>query len=230
MLFDAKGHPTSCEFQRAAAESLGQIGSPRAIPHLIEALRWQHVRWFAERALVKIGRPSVEPLIAALQNEDPAVREAVVVALGEIGDATAVPTLIRLLTVPEEEIRAAATRSLGLLKAPQAVGPLLEAKEKGLATFEYFEALGRIGGEAALHEILAAIESARYASQTWQALAAIGESAIPFVQGALVACPEDKRINYICALGEMSCPEATEALRRIQRGEADGHTLGQTVD
>jgi len=54
-----------------ATRALGDIGNVRAIEALIQALMdsEKDVRSTAEEALVKIGEPSVEPLIKALKNE-----------------------------------------------------------------------------------------------------------------------------------------------------------------
>jgi len=47
--------------------------------------------------LVKIGRPAIPSLLDSIRNKNHLVRELVVRALGEIGDQTITPALIRLL-------------------------------------------------------------------------------------------------------------------------------------
>ena len=70
-----------------AAKALGRnIGDPRAVPALIQALRedW-HVRWVAAEALGKIGDPHAVPaLIEALKDEDGGVRWGAAEALEKI--------------------------------------------------------------------------------------------------------------------------------------------------
>jgi HEAT repeat protein len=112
--------------RKAAAGGLGRIGDARAVEPLCAALkdRGVNVRWVAAEALdklgwkpdrnetgatywiikrnmykcVEIGAPAVEPLIAALKGiEEYRVKQAVVAALGEIGDARAVEPLIAAL-------------------------------------------------------------------------------------------------------------------------------------
>ncbi len=48
-------------------------------------------------ALVKVGTPAVEPLMAALENDDAGIRQRVIWALGEIGDVRAVAPLKAML-------------------------------------------------------------------------------------------------------------------------------------
>jgi HEAT repeat protein len=54
-------------FAAAAAEALGKLGDPQAMPPLIKALHdWYAVRRSAAEALVRIGTPAVPALIQAL--------------------------------------------------------------------------------------------------------------------------------------------------------------------
>ena len=88
------------DVQKAAAESLGKIGDPRAVESLIEALRdksWS-VRRIAAKALGEIGDPrAVESLIEALRDKSWSVRRIAAKALGEIGDPRAVDALVEVL-------------------------------------------------------------------------------------------------------------------------------------
>ena len=78
-----------------AAVALGDIGDPRAVKPLIDALD-SNVRSKATEALEKIGPSAVEPLVAALHDANPIVREGAVRALGYIKDPRAVDPLRRL--------------------------------------------------------------------------------------------------------------------------------------
>jgi HEAT repeat protein len=144
------------DVRQAAAVALGQIGDPRAVEPLIAVLKDQHgnVRTAAAEALhrlawspdsgaagaaywaakgewgkcVEIGAPAVEPLIAALKDEDNNVRQAAAGALSQIGDARAVEPLIAAL-----QSRGwggggrAAAAALGQIGDARAVGPLIAA-------------------------------------------------------------------------------------------------------
>ena len=130
----------------SAARALGKIGDPRAVESLSAALKdkkW-HVRkpaagaldrlaWKPDRGAagaaywaakgewgkcVEIGAPAVEPLIAALKDED--VRMRAVEALGKIGDPAAADTLRRALGDPEARVATAASKALKKLRPAQA--------------------------------------------------------------------------------------------------------------
>jgi len=94
-----------------AASALGQIGDPRAVEPLITVLEDKDVRKSAAGALVDIGVPAVEPLIANLQHEDPHVCKVVAEILVQIGDPRGVGPIIAafkdvvkplLLTIQDE--------------------------------------------------------------------------------------------------------------------------------
>jgi HEAT repeat protein len=104
--------------RRAAARALGQVGDPRAVEPLIATLEhWgdADVRKAAAEALVKIGAPAVEPLIAALKDEVEWVRKAAAWALVKIG-APAVEPLIAALKDGDKGVRRAAAEVLDELK------------------------------------------------------------------------------------------------------------------
>ncbi len=84
-----------------AADSLGELGDPRAVEPLIKTLQggYKSAQIAAAKALGKLGDPSaVEPLIEKLSSkywEPPyALREAVAEALGALGDKRAIEPLI----------------------------------------------------------------------------------------------------------------------------------------
>ncbi len=172
---------TGCapEVRVTAAQVLAQIGDGRAVQPLIVALmdedpyirrsaagaleRMQSVpnsgegyAWylFAERRFAdcaRLGEAAVEPLIAALGDDDDAVRCSAAEALGEIGDKRAVEPLISVLQSEElscsvadtvergrngrlakkplarkaEKIRCSAVDALGQLQDARAVEPLI---------------------------------------------------------------------------------------------------------
>ena len=91
-----------------AVEALAKIGKP-AVEPLIAALK-DHDR--AADALVKIGKRAVEPLIAALKDENIHVRSNAVYVLGEIKDQRAVEPLIAALKDENIHVRARAADAL----------------------------------------------------------------------------------------------------------------------
>jgi ATP-dependent DNA helicase RecQ len=86
--------------------AMGEVGSPDALPVLIEALRHENgnVRRLAASALGKIGDPrAVQPLLGCLDDEKPQVRQYAITALGRIGDVAAIMALQRVLADPDEK-------------------------------------------------------------------------------------------------------------------------------
>ncbi|MFC1742790.1 sodium-dependent transporter [Candidatus Riflebacteria bacterium] len=80
-----------------AIKALGNLKEPRAGEHLIKALKDEQVQLHAKEALVKIGKPAVQPLITALMDKNRMVKRLAAEALGKIKDARAVDSLIKVL-------------------------------------------------------------------------------------------------------------------------------------
>jgi len=75
----------------------------------------------ATRALEEIGEPAVEPLVAALQDEDPVVRRIAAEVLGNLGDPRAVAPLAAASQDENSDVRRAAARALRQIGAPEAL-------------------------------------------------------------------------------------------------------------
>jgi HEAT repeat protein len=98
-----------------AAWALGRIGEAAADPLLdvlFDASRLGTVRSGAAYALVQVGRPAVPGLLEALDSSEALVRREAAVALGEIGDRSAMSALRDLLHDDVSDVRAAAQRAL----------------------------------------------------------------------------------------------------------------------
>lgn len=75
-----------------------------------------HVMYEARCALVKIGRPSVNPLIIALKHPRPKLRSYAALTLGDIHDLQAVEPLVEALTIDSNhEVRMCAAQALGAM-------------------------------------------------------------------------------------------------------------------
>ncbi len=72
--------------RRKAAQILGRVGDPRAIPALINAFNDKDdlVQYRAIESLGKIGEPSIEPLLRLLNNNDKKIRSRALKALSQI--------------------------------------------------------------------------------------------------------------------------------------------------
>jgi len=219
----------------SAARALGKIGDPRAVESLIAALKdkkW-HVRkpaagaldrlaWKPDRGAagaaywaakgewgkcVEIGAPAVEPLIAALKDED--VRMRAVEALGKIGDPRAVEPLIAALKDQDERMRKWAAEALGQIGDPRAVEPLIAALKDQDVRMRAVEALGKIGDPRAVEPLIAALNDRDERVRKWAA-EALGKIGDPRAVEPLIAALRDQnrdvRRASVWALGEIGDP------------------------
>ncbi len=124
-----------------AAWHLGNLGDPRAVSPLIEVLEetdWRdwRVRREAARALGKLGHPRAVGALAALLNDrDEDVRAHAVRALGNMGEAAALPLTVALRD-EIVRIRKAAAEALINIGTP-ASEPLLEALKDDSPTVQW---------------------------------------------------------------------------------------------
>lgn len=108
-----------------AADYLGEIGDPRAVPALIEALKDPAISWIAAESLGKLGDPrAVPPLIAALGSDEKWLRRNAATALGRIGDPAAAGPLTTLLSDGKDNVRQAAASALGMIGIKESVASL----------------------------------------------------------------------------------------------------------
>ena len=214
------------EVRKAAAEALRNIGSPKAIPALIEALKDKdaEMRKAAAEALGLIGSPEAVPaLIEALQDKDAEVREDAAEALGKIGSPEAVPALIEALKDKDVWVRKAAARALGEIGSTEAVPALIEAlrDEKWFVRETAAEALGEIGSPA----IPALIEALRDEEKRMREAAAeaLGKIGSPEAAPALIEALRDEewfvRRAAVEALVKIGSTEAIPALIEALRDE-----------
>ena len=167
-----KNREETKSIRAAATSSLGALRDERAAPALREALMDENsaVRYQAVIALGGIkDTAAVSKLSEMVENEleVDAVRAAAVTALGNIGDKTAEPVLLRALDLQVGTIAKNAMIALGRLKSTRAVPQLiaiLEDKRVPLNASTYLLAvasarikaalaLGEIGGPAAANAI-----------------------------------------------------------------------------
>lgn len=107
------------QVQEIAINALGAIKDSRAINPLIATLKDANaqVERLAAMALVTIGTPAVEALIAALSDPDIHIRYWAASALGNIKDARAVSPLIAALKDADDNVKGAASVGLGAIGA-----------------------------------------------------------------------------------------------------------------
>jgi HEAT repeat protein len=152
--------------QSEVIKALGRIGGPASIEALVQILNGRDALMYfkVSTALVRIGRPALPGLIRLLkEHPNPDARRCAAAALGQIGDASAVPALIDALTDKNSLVRKAATDALGQLKDPSAVDPLCQLLERDnwFVARGAAEALAKIGDGRAIGPLLRALENDR---------------------------------------------------------------------
>lgn len=141
-----------------AAYLLGGAKEERALQNLLTALHdpEKGVRTLAMRALVELGTPAVDPLLALLSDQQWVVRYRAAEALGLIGDLRAVKPLVHQLSDEKDHVRYMAAKGLGRIGGPEEVDSLINALSDSneFVRRSAATALGAIGGDqarAALH-------------------------------------------------------------------------------
>ena len=122
------------EMRRMAAESLGKIGDPRAADSILPLI-YDPAAIVREASLLAMGRVQstatdgvVALLTRALEDPDESVRQAAVVAIGEIEpDSRLLEPVVGLLRSSDATIRRAAVRALLQVDSSQWISALVAA-------------------------------------------------------------------------------------------------------
>ena len=153
-----------------AAWALGEIGASEGVPFLLGALDDpnQEVRRYATRALIKLNRSAVAPLIAHLQKASGESAAGAIRALGDIADPTALDVLLAQAAGSQ---RAEAYLALGKLRSPRAEAVLI----KGLSDSDWQArmnaamALGPLGGPPAAAALSKTLNDEVHVVREWSA-------------------------------------------------------------
>ncbi|TLY32549.1 MAG: HEAT repeat domain-containing protein [Nitrospirae bacterium] len=221
----------------AATIALTQIGDP-TVETLIEGLKDENfqVRLHSVQALggitsdyptgrswLRDSRP-VPHLIALLKDKDRAVREDAAIALGMIGDPSAVPALVEAMQ--DGAVRVRAIMALGMIADPRSVEPLIRVLEgvginlKGtpmpgcIVSEEWFIreqaalALGHINDLRSVPALCHALKDTRLREKASQALIELG----PQVIDLLVDFINDPEASKVEQLSENVMSFATNRL------------------
>ncbi|MBN1564658.1 MAG: HEAT repeat domain-containing protein [Anaerolineae bacterium] len=140
---------------------LARISDPRATKILLTILNDDdvNVRVLAANALLSIGEPAVELLLAGLCGTESRIRYFAAYILGSLKDTRAIEPLIATLHDPEDRVRFYAVHALGNFKDTRVIQSLITALDdiERNMSFRAAEALTRIGTP----EALAAVEEWR---------------------------------------------------------------------
>ena len=166
----------------------------------------------AARALARIGRPALRPLLDALAAASPRARANAAFGIGEMeprdGRAEALPRLMIAVKDGDEGVREACVRALGEIDDPEAVPVLLAALRDMAAPVRSSAAwaLGEIEDARAVEPLIRTLWDADTDIRT-QAAWALGEIADPRASGPLAKALKDAsaevRKQAAWALGEM---------------------------
>lgn len=112
-----------------AARALGRLRDPGSVPALVAAMGDEQVavRWAAAKALSQIGPPAVPALIETLRGSGGRLLPYSLWALGEIGNPEAISALSQAVRSPLWEERWSAVASLSDVGGGQVCAVLVEA-------------------------------------------------------------------------------------------------------
>lgn len=158
------------ERRYVAAWALGDIGDAAAVPALLAALNDENseVRRYATRALIKLNRLAVPPLLEYLAEAEGEGAAGAIRAVGDIADKRA---LDALLLQAEGEHRAEAFLALGKLRDPKAESALIAglADPDSQVRMNAAMALGPLGGPASAEALSKTLEDDVHVVREWSA-------------------------------------------------------------
>lgn len=161
---------TKLKRRYVAAWALGEIGTKECIPPLLGALNDSNseVRRYATRALIKLNRTAVLPLIEYLDSARGEGAAGAIRALGDIADRRALDVLIEQ---SQTEQRADAYLALGKLRAPEAEPFLIAGLSDSdtEARMNAAMALGHLGGVKATKSLTEALDDEVHVVREWAA-------------------------------------------------------------
>ena len=161
------------------------VAFTRALPGFVRARAIDSLREF--------GDELIEPMIELLADADDDTRAAAIGIASVFDDVRIVPSTIPLLKDADWWIRIAAADTLGRLKDPRAVEPLIAALADEDVRWTAVEALGRIGDPRALNAL-----------------------------GKMLADPQPNvRIEVLEALKNFAHPQVPQVITKVASGDTD---------
>jgi len=220
-MIEALEHPLK-ELRIQMGLLLAEFQEPKAVPILIDTLhnKDNDIRTNAITALTKLGLPAVTGLHNVLYDSDRTVRLAAAQALGEIGDITAIPDLLKMLRDIDEDVRVNAVEAIGKIKDNTPLQALFEilrdAKSSTRLRRAVIIALISIGNADAVPELSKCLLNDEYANIRYIAAVALGEIrnvvALPALQETLHDSDHEVRLAAASALGKIGDSSAIPAL------------------
>ena len=185
------------------------------------------VRKAAMNSLAELKTPAAVPhLIMALADEDADVRIASATALGEIGGEDVLTPLVLALKDEDLWVRCVALKSLGKLGDERAAPAIAEAfaQGEGLVLISALEALADIGGESVLKFLRQGLENSdeEVVKAAIELLSRRGDDWLDQYAGRLLSHPHwDVRRSFVTALAALRGVESLTLLRTALQTETD---------
>jgi HEAT repeat protein len=177
-------------------------------PGLFTIKNFSHNAPHLTRSLARVNLSQVDEYIPQLKHQNDYVRQDAAAALGEIGDASAVPALIETLKDQHDNVRRTAAEALEKIGDAFAVPALIEAltDEESSVRLNATKALRKIEDGSAVHALIEVLND-RDEGVRANAAAALGEigdsSAVPALIEALTDRVDSVSSNAAEALGEI---------------------------
>ena len=217
------------DLRLCAMQSLGMIGDSAAVPSLIEALQDNNTPVAAANAIARIGdERGVAPIIQAAA--DPDKRLWMIMALGQLGSAAALPFLQSMEQAEKHAVRKAAQEAqwkIENLSVAQPAVALTGALDNETAANRRMWAAFRLGEYRQVIAVPALIQALDDESQGVRGRAAaalirVGDPALPLLRVQLQQAVAGVQ-NYVAAiLGYAGNREDIEILRRFALTQGPG--------
>jgi protein-S-isoprenylcysteine O-methyltransferase Ste14 len=202
-------------------------GRAQDVESLVEQVREESSarrRFHLMNQIAAFGEPAVEPLIAFLEGDDPALRPGAAEVLGSLGYEEAVPALCDALSDPDENLRYWTVGALRAIQSPQASDALRGRLTDTEAHIRVgaLHALAELGDEIVLEwaPSFLADESHWVRGSALDALGALGsEAAVPEVETCLADEHEWVRREAVLALLRIGSPAGRPGLEQALSDE-----------
>jgi HEAT repeat protein len=208
----------------ATALALGELGDERAVAPLIAIMNDKESKEDVTTALQAIGRPAIQPLIAALAGKTGRQRIMAAIVLGNIGDPRAVQPLLGFLKAGDSPLaQLVGARALlaigeerGVQRAQEILKAALKSENKEHRDFA-LQQLARSDDPVVIKEISKGVD-AEDAQVRLNAVVALGKSRDDRSIQSLMKALEDEsgRVRRAAAeyLGEIGDAQAVSPLNR----------------
>ncbi len=159
-----------------------------------------------------------------LQEKDPKIIESVIIALGMIGDQSAVPAVGKHLYSYNREVRIAAVRTLGELATAEAVGMLAgrlgDDQDLDLMILDIIAKIQIPEALEKLNEVLES-QSAHLRTAAKKKLREIGVMSVRILVKNLLRDNQDLVIHSLNVLGDLGDTSAIPAIRKLLYNEPE---------